>query len=113
MVSTHEKNAPSEYNSWSANKIVVSKISKTSDIDVVISALNNASLFNHVKQLSAVFVFISLLSINLLCVVTYKYYKPTLLPPPWFIVSKFNSRFTASGWKISNLLYKSKLLFQH
>jgi len=67
--------------------------------------------FNHANQIVVNYVFVALL-VLLLVVVNYQFYTPPTSPLPWYIALRFTSRLSISGWKISNLQYKTSLVEQ-
>jgi len=112
MMSTNEINTPLSYEKGAPVQVSVVEVNKSDNSDGVIINFNQAVNFNHISQLFVDYIFIALLTIFFVLVVNYRHFKPVILLPPWYIILKYSSRLSVSGWKVSNLLYKSKLLFQ-
>lgn len=96
----------------SSVQVSLSDVNKVANSDGVIINVNQAVNFNHINQLLVNYTFVTLLAIFFVIVINYRNFKSTVLPPPWYLTLKYSSRLSLSGWKVSNLLYKSKLLFQ-
>jgi len=112
IMSPNAVNASLSYESEVSAQVSIVGVNKTSISDGVIINFNQAVNFNHISQLFVDYIFIALLTIFFVLVVNYRHFKPVILLPPWYIILKYSSRLSVSGWKVSNLLYKSKLLFQ-
>ncbi len=112
MMSPTELSTPLLYENGSPVKVSIVEVSNTSNSDGVITNVNQAFNFNHINQLSVNYIFVALLAIFFVFVVSFRNFKLAILPPPWYVILKYSSRLSMSGWKVSNLLYKSKLLFQ-
>ena len=76
---------------------------------VILVSNNYAASFNHLSQTAIGYVFVALLALFTAVVVHYQSHKPTKLPPPWYIFSKFRRRIYIAGWKISNFQFKAQL----
>jgi hypothetical protein len=76
---------------------------------IVLVSINQAVNFNHVKQTSIDYILAMLLLIFLIYVVNYRWFKPTISPPPWYIILRYKSRMYIPGLTISNLQYKAEL----
>jgi len=112
VMSSNKKNVPLLHQAVSSVQTSFVEINKSSDGDGAIVNVNQAVNFNHFKQRFVDYSFVALLAIFFIFVVNYRYFKSKVLPPPWYIIFKSSSRISLSGWKVSNLLYKSKLLYQ-
>lgn len=112
MMSPNEISIPLLYENGAPVQVSIVEVNKTSNSDGVIINLNQAVNFNHINQLFVDYTFVVLLAIFFVFVVNYRNFKSIILLPPWYIILKYSSRLSLSGWKVSNLLYKSKLLFQ-
>jgi hypothetical protein len=88
------------------------EVSELSDSHGVVVNVNQAVNFNHLNQLLVDYTFVSLLVIFFIFKVNYRYFKSKILLPPWYIILKKTSRMSLSGWKVSNILYKSKWLYK-
>ena len=89
----------------------INKDNKVVNNHVVITEINHAYNFSHFNQRNVVYLLVNFIAIFFVCVVNYLYYKSIILPPPWYIILKYRLRLSLSGWKVSNLLYKTKLAF--
>lgn len=78
----------------------------------VITQVNQAAKFNHDKQLVLDYSEVVLLAIFFVIVVNFKYFKLVKLPLPWYLLFKRRTRNSLTGWKTSNILYKSQI-FTH
>lgn len=112
MTSPSEISIPLLYENESPIQISVGSVNKTANSDGVIINANQAANFNHINQLFVDYIFVILLAIFFVIVIDYRNFKSVILPHPWYIILKYSSRFSLSGWKVSNLLYKCKLHFQ-
>jgi len=101
-----ENGSPIQVSIVGVNKVV------NSDDEIINININQAVNFTHINQLSVDYSLVALLALFFVVVVTFRNFKSVLLPPPWYVILKYSSRLSISGWKVSNLLYKSKLLFQ-
>ena len=90
----------------------VQSTSEVSDSHGVIVNVNQAVNFNHLNQLLVDYTFVALLVIFFICKVNYRHFKAKIPHPPWYIILKTTSRISLSGWKVSNVLYKSKCLYK-
>ncbi len=96
----------------SVQSTTTAEVSELSDSHGVIVNVNQAVNFNHLNQLLVDYTFVSLLVIFFIFKVNYRYFKSKILLPPWYIILKKTSRISLSGWKVSNVLYKSKGLYK-
>lgn len=90
---------------------VLGNIVKSESSSSVITQVNQAAKFNHVKQLAVDYSAVVLLTIFLIIVVNFKYFKLTILTLPWFLLFKRRTRHSLSGWKASNVLYKFQFFY--
>lgn len=72
--------------------------------------VSDAARFNHVNQQIMCYLLVSLLAVFVMLPINFRWYKPTVLPPPWYIVLKNTSRLTLASWKISNLQFKAQTI---
>lgn len=112
IISPNEINTPLLYENGVPVQVSIVEVNKSSNSDGVIINLNQAVNFNHINQLFVDYTFVALLAIFFIFVVNYRNFKSVILLPPWYIILKYSSRLSLSCWKVSNLLYKSKLIFQ-
>jgi len=113
LVVSPNKSTQFLYENVSASEVLVVKVHKSIVRHAVIVSTNQATNFNHFKQRSVEYKFVTELTIFLAFVIYYLRVKSIVLPPPWYIFLKHHSRISLSGWKVSNLLYKNKLFYQH
>lgn len=110
MASANKSSALSNQ-SGAVNNVLILDVDQAVDSHVVLVNANQAANFNHFKQLSIEYVFVVALALFYVLSLSYRRCKSTLLPPPWYLLLKRNSRFALAGWKVSNLLYKAKLRY--
>jgi len=89
------------------------EVNKSSNNFGMIVNVNQAANYNHFNQRLVDYIFVISLAIFFVFVINFRSFKSTALPPPWYLVLKHKSRKSLSGWKVSTLLYKSKLLYQY
>jgi len=112
MLAPNELSSPLLYDNGSPVQVSIVDINKVANNDGVIINLNHAVNFNHINQRSVEYLLVAFLVLFFVSVVNFRNFKSAILPPPWYVILKYSSRLSISGWKVSNLLYKSKLLFQ-
>ena len=112
VMSSNKVNGSSIERQVSSIQILIVENNKFSNSNGVITNINQATNFSHLKQVSSDYILISLLTIFFIAVVNYRHFKEKCLPPPWYFILKYASRLSISGWKVSNVLYISKLLYK-
>ncbi len=85
---------------------------ENSDIGAI-TVVNQASQFNHPKQLHLDYIWVLILAIFFIPVVSYRHFKPSPFSIPWFFLARQRSRVFASGWKMNNFLYKLRTQHLH
>lgn len=78
-------------------------------IESVSYTTNQATNFNHIKQLRISYFFIGLIALFIVLPKILRNYNRAIIPLPWYLTHKHNPRKLLISAKLSNLLYKSKL----
>ena len=91
--------------------VSITELNKNLYSSAVLVKVNQATSFNHLNQVSPDYIFVALITLFLIAVVNYQYFKPSILPPPWYMVLRHSSHIYISGYKFSNVQYKTKLSY--
>ena len=94
------------------NELLIIESQSDSYNAFVIVNINQASNFNHVNQTCVDYIYIALIALFLVLILNYQWFKPCILPPPWYIVIKRTSRLYLANFKVCNLQYKAQLTYQ-
>lgn len=78
-------------------------------IESVFYTMNQATNFNHSKQLRISYFFIGLIALFIVLPKILRNYNRAIIPLSWYLINKHNPRKLLISAKLSNLLYKSKL----